>query len=59
MDRCQLFADDWTMPGRTTEVCGCGNPARNHPRKPNLVTQPGNYFKSLFYFAFDEFNLMI
>jgi hypothetical protein len=46
MDRCQLFSDDWTMPGRTTEVCGCGNPARNHPRKPNLVTQPGNYFKS-------------
>jgi hypothetical protein len=46
MDQCQIFSDDWTMPGRTTEVCGCGIPARNHPRKSDLVTQPGNYFKS-------------
>mmetsp|Transcript_26174 Transcript_26174/g.37481 ORF Transcript_26174/g.37481 Transcript_26174/m.37481 type:complete len:346 (-) Transcript_26174:540-1577(-) len=34
MDRCKIFSDDWDMPERTTAVCGCGSPAREHPRRP-------------------------
>ena len=42
MDRCQIFSDDWDMPARTTAVCGCGAPAREHLRRPPQLA-PGNY----------------
>ena len=46
MDRCQIFADDWDMPARTTALCGCGAPAREHQRRPPApapAPAPGNY----------------
>ena len=37
--RCQKISDDWDMPApRTTEVFGCGAPAREHPRRPGVTT---------------------
>ena len=36
-----MFSDDWEMPARVFDFCGCGAPAREHPRRP---AQPaGNY----------------
>jgi len=32
MNQCNNFSDDWDMPARSTAVCGCGVPARDHPR---------------------------
>ena len=37
-----FFKDYWDMPARTTAVCGCGAPAREHPRRPPQLAQ-GNY----------------
>mmetsp|Transcript_17962 Transcript_17962/g.24633 ORF Transcript_17962/g.24633 Transcript_17962/m.24633 type:complete len:136 (+) Transcript_17962:77-484(+) len=41
MEGCQIFSDDWDMPARTTSVCGCGFPAREHPRRPAQPAEDG------------------
>jgi len=43
MEKCQLLADDWDMPERSTAICGCGFVAREHPRRLFAPT-PGNSF---------------